>query len=294
MQCSDLERYLEAYLDLRLGRSRGAILRRHLSACASCRARVNHLRQFERDLQRQFRAMERAQSVWNGLEPDLVRSGGGLGEPPALTFLPPEPLPPIAAPAGASAARVMASASPEPPAAGETGRRQALRLWARRIVGAMLVLAAVGAVGTSVTDVLRPGVSSAPLRAYFAYRDGTGRLGLTTGDSERLRDWFAARLGSGFPEPPQPAGFALAGGWVDETASPPAAAIVYDRDGLTTLLYVESRPSAASTVAGSAAAEPAEGLSQASWTRDGYAWSLVSPLPGPELGAFQPATAGAL
>ena len=89
MQCSDLERYLEAYLDLRLGRSRGAILRRHLSACAHCRARVEHLRAFERDLQRSFRAMERAQSVWTGLEPDLVRSGGLAEGSPALPFLGP-------------------------------------------------------------------------------------------------------------------------------------------------------------------------------------------------------------
>ncbi|MFO1069514.1 MAG: hypothetical protein U1E14_13430 [Geminicoccaceae bacterium] len=295
MQCSDLERYLEAYLDLRLGRSRGAILRRHLSACAGCRARVNHLRQFERDLQRQFRAMERVHSVWNGLEPDLVRSGGGPGEPPALAFLPPEPLPPLAAPSGASAARVLPSASSDAAGDGDPGRRRAWRLWARRMVGAVLVLAAVGAVGTSVTEMVRPTAVSAPLRAYYAFRDGSGRLGLSTGDATRLRDWFASRLGGGFPEPPQPTGFMLAGGWVDEAATPPAAAIVYERDGLATLLYVESQPATAAVEPGETRPQPAEGINELRWARDGFAYSLLSPLPAPELGGFaEPLTAKAL
>jgi len=54
MLCSDLERYLEAFLDGRLGRSRTIILRRHLGLCGPCRARVERLRRFERELGRQL------------------------------------------------------------------------------------------------------------------------------------------------------------------------------------------------------------------------------------------------
>ena len=76
MRCGDLERYLEAFLDGRLGRSRRAVLRRHLALCGTCQARVERLRQFERDTQRRFRAPEQPGSVWEGLELDLVGSNG--------------------------------------------------------------------------------------------------------------------------------------------------------------------------------------------------------------------------
>ena len=76
MLCSDLERYLEAFLDGRLGRSRTTILRRHLGLCGPCRARVERLRRFEREIGRQIGATagEVPPSVWQGLEIDLVRS----------------------------------------------------------------------------------------------------------------------------------------------------------------------------------------------------------------------------
>ena len=66
MRCGDLERYLEAFLDGRLDRGRRIVLRRHLSLCGACQTRVERLRQFERETQRRFRALEEPSSVWEG------------------------------------------------------------------------------------------------------------------------------------------------------------------------------------------------------------------------------------
>ena len=72
MQCSDLDRYLEAFVDGRLSRSRTSLLRRHLDACSACQARFERLRRFESEMQDQFRTMQQLNSVWNGLERNLV------------------------------------------------------------------------------------------------------------------------------------------------------------------------------------------------------------------------------
>jgi hypothetical protein len=94
MLCSDLDRYLEIHLDGRLGRSRTAVLRRHLAACGSCRARVELLRRFERDLAHQLGGGGGARgehgSVWQGLDADLVRTvpAGGGETGPLLRALP--------------------------------------------------------------------------------------------------------------------------------------------------------------------------------------------------------------
>ena len=74
MRCGDLERYLEAFLDGRLNRGRRIVLRRHLALCGTCQTRVERLRQFERETQRRFRALEEPGSVWAGLALDLVGS----------------------------------------------------------------------------------------------------------------------------------------------------------------------------------------------------------------------------
>lgn len=96
MQCADLDRYLEAFVDGRLGRSRTTILRRHVTGCGRCRARIERLRQFEREIQGRFRSIGEVRSVWHGLEQDLVRSSAGGG-----SYLPP----PNAMIVGASRAR---------------------------------------------------------------------------------------------------------------------------------------------------------------------------------------------
>ena len=79
MRCGDLERYLEAFLDGRLGRSRSAACCAATCLVRRLPARVERLRQFERDTQRRFRTPEQTSSVWEGLELDLVGSNGAVG-----------------------------------------------------------------------------------------------------------------------------------------------------------------------------------------------------------------------
>lgn len=72
MLCTDLDRYLEAYVDGRLGRSRTGVLRRHLEGCGRCRVKVDRLRQFERDVGSRLKTPGEARSVWQGLQTELT------------------------------------------------------------------------------------------------------------------------------------------------------------------------------------------------------------------------------
>ncbi len=291
MQCSDLERYLEAYLDLRLGRSRGAILRRHLSTCAHCRARVEHLRAFERDLQHSFRAMERAQSVWTGLEPDLVRSGGLAEAPPILPFLgPADPPRRTTAQRGEAAGRPVPRTvvRPDVAAARSRARRAALRRWGQRAVGlAMLIAASLGATALFWRSWNSP---ADPGRlAYAQWRGDDAAVQFLTSDPVSLRDWLVPALGETLPDLPSPTGFDLVGGSVEDQASPARATVVYRQGGERTLLLVST--GADDMAAGPPMAGSGDGLSQLRWSRSGYAYAVVSPLPEAALLPFTSAAA---
>jgi anti-sigma factor RsiW len=293
MQCSDLERYLEAYLDLRLGRSRGAILRRHLSACPQCRARVEHLRAFERDLQRSFRAMERAQSVWTGLEPDLVRSGGLAEGPPALPFLgpadPPRRASIVSEPVGRRPTRP--ATRPDVSVARTRARRAALKRWGQRAAGLALLLAAsLGATALMWRSWSGESPADPGSLAYAQWRGEEISVQFATSSPENLHGWLAPWLGEELPPLPAPSGFELVGGTVDEQASPVRALIVYRQGGEPTLLLVwpgsEEPTSAATSVASGEA-----GLSQLRWSRSGFGYAVVSPLPEADLLPFSRAEA---
>jgi anti-sigma factor RsiW len=285
MQCADLQRYLEAYLDLRLGRSRGAILRRHLSVCPDCRARVENLRQFERDLQRQFRAMARASSVWNGLEPTLVRSGGLAEAPPSLPFLAVEPAPrALPPPSGAAAARVMPGTTATPPPSAKPAATPSR--WGRRMIGLVMVAAAAGAAFQLWRSWLSPQPASAEVRAFLSYGEGADGVQFRTEDARRLRGWFAGRLGDGFPEPPTPAAFRLVGGRLERLAESQSATIVYQRDGEPALLFVTPRDSSSGAARRPLRADTVDGISQLGWDGARFDYALVSRLPAAELAAF--------
>lgn len=285
MKCSDLERYLEAYLDLRLGRSRGAILRRHLSGCPSCRARVEHLREFERDLQQNFRAMERVQSVWTGLEPDLVRTGG-LAEPgPSLPFLmPPTGGRALAPPTGATAARHLPGAGdPRGEEVSAQPRRAALSRWGRRAVGLALVAAAVGATVTIGRSWLGDDWAATTARAYAAYRQGDNRLDFVTSDLLRLEAWMSAHLGQPVMLPPAPEGFTLHGGRVETLANGALGTVVYLQESEPTIVYLAPRDAAESAAP---AVSQGAGVNQLRWETPDFSYAVLSHLPAHQLLAF--------
>lgn len=279
MQCADLERYLEAFLDGRLGRSRAMVLRRHVAVCLPCRSRLEKLKQFERDLNRRLRTMEHVESVWSGLELDLVKSTQEAlpSRIPSLRLLPPPPQ----GRSGLPQAATRRTSSPRTRRTGSSRRRIATRL-----VGVMLVVAAAGAVYEIAVRRLSGGGTEA-IQAYLAYVEGDRALELATAEPASLQNWFSARLGLTFPEPPAPEGFAIVGGRLGEIAGGRAAVVVYAKGEATALLYMRPHdaPPAVppSTVTGQS---EAQGVTHLSWQQQGFDYELVSPLPAEELKGF--------
>lgn len=284
MLCSDLDRYLEAFLDGRLGRSRTTILRRHLGLCGPCRARVERLRRFERDLGRQLGvpASEAQPSVWQGLELDLVRSFSVAGSDliPLLRPIPPSP-PRLRPPAPRARARPAAATDPRP----------ALRRRASRLAGVLAVALAIGAIYELARAWLLPAdAAEAAMQAYLDFVAGEGDLALRTDDPAGLQHWFATQLGRSFPAPPVPDGFKLVGGGRAELGRQSAAMIVYARtsgDAHPTLLFVQP----ATPEAGEAAVPvplEIEGYHQIAWAAEPYSFRLVSAEPPARLRAFAP------
>lgn len=273
MQCSELDRYLEAFLDGRLGRSRGAVMRRHVATCLVCRTRIEKLRQFERELGRRFRAIERCEPVWSALQIDLVRSAthpAPLPEPPALRALPPPRehgrLPPL---------------PPGPAASRPRHRPRARRSLLGPLAGVVLVAAAMGTVYQLGMALLSHGADgSVALAPSGFFADGQAP-DYVSGDAELLRRWFAERTGTDFPMPPEPEGFSLLGGRIGSAAEGQAAVLLYGSGDVTTTLYM--RPQGSAPAAG--LQQP--GLTHVRWEGPRFLYDVASPLPAEELRPFE-------
>jgi anti-sigma factor RsiW len=283
MQCGDLERYLEAFLDGRLGRSRSAILRRHLVICGGCRTRVERLRQFERDMQRRFRSMEQTGSVWQGLELDLVASSraAAAGNLLALSRAVTGP-----APGGDGALPAPGRASHHPLlAARHRGR-------ASRLAGVVLIAMAVGAVYQFARPHLLPeDDSERAAGTYLAYLRERGPLALRSTDAGRLQAWLSTELGTPVPPPTVPPGFTLVGADRAALSSGAAAMVVYaDRDPESTppvMLFLEPLP-AGEAPADQPRSHTEAGVNELSWDREAIRYTLVGRQPHDELRPFAP------
>lgn len=277
MQCGDLERYLEAFLDGRLGRSRSAILRRHLALCGGCRARVERLRQFERDMQRRFRSMDPDQSIWRGLELDLVAASRG-GSGPLLAL--PRLLPPQGQPAG-EGGQGPGPRRGHPILASRPGAKSR----ASRLAGVVLIAMALGSLYQLARTYLAPAEEmEATARAYAALRSREHELALSSDDARQLEAWLAAELGVPVALPPTPTGYRPLGADRATLASGEAGAVVYADShgvpGAALVLFVEPLP------AGDAPApseEAADGLHELSWSHAALRYTLVGDRPVEEL-----------
>jgi anti-sigma factor RsiW len=289
MQCADLERYLEAFLDGRLGRSRSAILRRHLAHCGACQARVERLRQFERDTQRRFRSLDQAGSVWQGLELDLVASSRAGGTSRLLAL--PRPAPP---------ASLGLREDPPPPARGHplVAARAAGRGAASRLAGVLMVAMALGAVYQLARAQLRPGDgATAAVRAYMDFLEASRPPVMASDDAERLREWLSTELRAAVPAPPVPDGYRVVG--ADRAALPSGAAgfVVYASQaaaaGAATPLLLFVQPA----VGGAGEPQSQEpqvpvgwrgeaGLNELSWRTASFRYTLVGQQPEEELRLF--------
>jgi anti-sigma factor RsiW len=288
MLCSDLERYLEAYLDGRLGRSRMTILRRHLGMCGNCRARVEQLRRFEREVARQMGtpAAQEQPSLWHGLEADLVRSFtvGGADIIPLL-----RPSPPISARLRPPIVRGGVRPS------GRRVSRVDFRRRASRLAGAVAVVLALGAVYEIVHSVLgTQDEAEAATETYLAYVTGKHELALRTDDQDRLQGWLADEFGYASPAPVMPEGFRLVGAARAELNQQPAAIIVYapvdGGDLQPTLLFIQPATGDTKILDDAAVGVPVTvaGYNQLNWDAEPYSFRLVSAEPPDRLRAFAP------
>jgi anti-sigma factor RsiW len=280
MQCADLERYLEAYLDGRLGRSRSLLLRRHLGICPACEARIEKLRQFERDINRRLHIMERAQSLWSELEPEPARRSL-TALPTAAAGLRLLPAPPRTGPTrpGGPVRAARAARPPRRPA-------RARRLLTR-ILGALMIAGAAGAVVQLVRPYLGgPATSDPVVLGYLDFVGGDDALELRTSKPASLRDWFTMRLSKDFPPLPDPDGFVMTGGRLDYLAGEPTALVAYRHDATPALLYVQ--PAAGRTAVPDDKPSYADvgGVTRLSWQHQAFAFDLVSSLPPTDIGSF--------
>jgi anti-sigma factor RsiW len=286
MLCSDLERYLEAFLDGRLGRSRTTILRRHLGLCGPCRARVERLRRFEREIGRQTGATagEVPPSVWQGLEIDLVRSLSLAGTDLIPLLRPGPPGQPRLRP---PTARAQPRQAPPPPASSHRLRRRVSRL-----AGVLAVALAVGALYELARAWLMPAdAADAAVETYLDFVAGGSDLALRTDDPASLQHWFATQLGQqAFPTPPMPAGFKLVGGGKADLGEVDAAMLVYaptdEGDPHPTLLFVQASPDGAQAQAAAPIPVETGGYHQLVWQTDPYSFRLVSAEPPARLHEF--------
>jgi len=285
MQCGDLERYLEAFLDGRLGRSRSAILRRHLALCGGCRARIERLRQFERDMQRRFRSMSPDQSIWRGLELDLVASGrGNAGHLLALPRALPDPSEELGrAPSGAQARG-------RHPILADRGNARGR---SSRLAGVVLVAMALGALYQLAQTHLAPiGEAEAAARAYQELQREDGALALRSEDPAQLEAWLATELGTPVPLPPTPAGYRPLGADRASLGSGTAGVVLYGREAdLATAAIALFVQPAEAAVPASGGGEPADrqsetGLRELSWTKPPFRYTLVGDRPAEELRRF--------
>jgi anti-sigma factor RsiW len=284
MQCGDLDRHLEAFLDGHLERGGSGVLRRHLAHCGACRARVERLRQFERDTQRRFRALERAGSVWQGLEFDLVATTRAPAVSRLLAL--PRALPP--SPRGGSPNRsALGRRVPGHPtlAARANGRGQT-----SRVVGIMLVAMAMSALYQLGRAHLQPADDLAvAAAAYRRFLQDGHEPALRSADAGQLEAWLSAELGLTVPVPRAPDGYRLVGADRAGFAAGEAGVVVYGGVGgesaTPVLLFV--RPSAAATDATSSTpAGEAGDLHEVAWQSASIRYTLVGREPAEALRQF--------
>jgi anti-sigma factor RsiW len=284
MRCGDLERYLEAFLDGRLGRNRSAVLRRHLALCAGCQARVERLRQFERDTQRRFRSPELPGSVWEGLELDLVGSSGAMG---GHRLLAAPRVPPVLPRGDGSAERAVVRRAPGHPAV--AAARPSARGTASRLAGVLLVALALGAAYQLVRGEFRATTAASAAQAYLDHRRDGGAPALGSGQTERVAEWLTVELGRPVPPPPVPEGYHVVGATHADLAGGVAGVVIYARDAAPeaepVMLFV--RPEGAGLAAAPAATPEAAGLSEVHWAADGLSYVAVGPVGEEQLLRFQ-------
>ena len=275
MHCSDLERYLEAHLDGRLGRNRSAILQRHLVACSNCRERVEELRGFEQDLHGKFRTMRATAALWESLQVSLV-STASVKPPvqnPEPTFAHPAPIPaPNLAEAAAKFERNGSSLANQdiPENESNSTGSSTTRWWTA--AACALFVGAAGILTLQYFDTNR-------IFASFSSVEPTTGVDIRTSDAFILRNWLGNQLGYHLPQIPTPDGFELVGGSVVDREVGSAAVIAYDSEHGPAMLHVR-RNTQGLSFAELASTYKARGMTAMIWSSTRFEFALFS---GPDV-----------
>lgn len=269
MNCTDLDRYLEAFLDGRLGRARAGLLRRHISGCPACRRRLDALQEFERDLNKRLRAMGQCESVWAGLELHLVSSSNqGLPsiEAAPRALLPAPTMVELPAPSAGTGEAVM----PGPIGHG---------YWAQRTFGLFLLVAAGGTVFEGIKGWIHSTV--APVPAVYAQLDGLkGSFAreLRSTDPHAIQLWLTRELGTAVPLPPQPGDFHLIGSHLERLGGEDTGVVTYRRGGSISQVYLRPTRARDQAQAVESLRRDLHGRARTSWTDHDMAYALTSPI----------------
>lgn len=285
MNCQDLQRHLEAYLDGALGRAQQEELGRHLRRCARCRAEVEAIRRFEEELSVAFTDARSAGRLWERMQldvagPDPVADGGPESIGRETWPAPPQPrrygferrL------AGRPAPHPSRAKRPVPP----PGRRRwplvavAFGVLALATV-ALLDLRSRGGPGDAHQRLLE-----APVRELHLVLDSNRPPDVAGDDPWKIQAWLAARVPFRVPEPPSWQGVALEGGRLALLLERRAAVYVYRLDGRPLALFLMPADGLdlPPAEAGSGVAIGGEGgTTHLLWEHDGLVHSLVGELP---------------
>jgi anti-sigma factor RsiW len=277
MQCHDLQRQLESYLDGALGHAQQEALRRHLHRCPRCRAEVEAIRRFEDELAAAFTDGRTAPRLWERI---------ALEQGPEVAFAPPPPK----RPAQPAPARVLAGRGPSSFPRNKL-RRPPPPVRRRRwtVVGAVVVL--VVALGIALVEwdggALDPAARSllqAPILEFEVFRDSGRALDQAGADPWKLQAWLADRVRVDLPPPAVAEGFELRGGRLSILMGRRAATYAYGLDGREVALYVMPQaglvlPPMVLRERQALALHEADGLTHLLFAQDGLAYSIVADLP---------------
>jgi anti-sigma factor RsiW len=219
--------------------------------------------------------MQAAQSVWTGLELDLVKSSGDQSalplepKPQAAPRIVEPPKPSLAAEAVRQTRSNQATAQQSGSKLGRSGMA---------VLGLALIVAAAGTIYRFIAPGSERTVAEAPPPdATLAAIKGVPPVDFVTDDSQALSNWFTAQTGTDFPMLPTPEGYMLAGGSIEHSGYSPTAVAVYARNddvAELTITPVADDPTLQQTLLHNS--DPAGKSNDIfRWQKDGFSYALT-------------------
>jgi anti-sigma factor RsiW len=249
LTCHDVRERVEFYLDRTLPQAESEAVRRHLLACASCRAEAGEVGAVETRLRNAFRDEEPPDQLWPRIAMDLRAKESG-------------------------------SRNAE--------RRPSFWRLSRRGAIAASALLAVGFVlaerqRRTTTGIDASELMQTPLDELRSFLDSGRSVDVTATNPVQLRDWFVSKVDFPPPTPPTMSGLSLVGGRLCYFFQRRIAAYMYHIDGHVLSLYIMSDrgvelPSNSHAMLGGrpAAVRELDGFAHILWLDGTLCYSVVS------------------